>query len=249
VELRERDLEDVALAAMPGVPLTGAIVMADKSAAPPTLQGIFIGMRPDPLVGQNAPSPGTQTGADGAFNFVGVIPGRYRVYVLPWLLPNNPGLLAGLPPTAPGVRDLNLYVKSVKVGESDGINTGVTVLPGIEQKLEILLGSNAGALEGRVLNNQKQPVDGATVGLVPATATARGFRMDMYKATSSDATGKFQVQGLPPGEYKVFAWEDIDKNALIDLDFVRGFENLGTIVQIGEGEKPTIELAVIPSQN
>ena len=250
VELRERDLEDVALPALPGVPLAGAIVMADKSAAPPSLQGIFIGMRPDPLVGQNAPSPGTQTGADGTFNMIGVIPGRYRVYVLPWLLPNNPGLLAGLPPTAPGVRDLNLYVKSVKVGEADGINTGVTVLPGVEgQKVEILLGSNAGALEGRVLNNQKQPVDGATVGLVPATATARGFRTDMYKATSSDATGKFQVQGLPPGEYKVFAWEDVDKNALIDLDFVRGFENLGTVVQIGEGEKPTVELAVIPSQN
>jgi hypothetical protein len=249
VEVRERDLEDIALGAMPGSPLAGRIVLEDKSGTPPpSLQGIFIGMRPDPLVGQNAPSPGTQTAADGTFNFVGVIPGRYRVYVLPWLLPNNPGLLAGLPPTAPGVRDLNLYVKAVKVGDTDGINTGVTVLPGAEgQTLEILLGTSAGSLEGRVLSNQKQPVDGAIVGLVPATSTARGFRMDMYKYTSSDATGKFHVQGLPPGDYKVFAWEDVDKNALVDLDFIRGFENLGTTIHVGEGEKPSLELALIPA--
>ena len=249
LEVRERDVEDVALGAMPGIAMDGTIALEDKTATPaPSLQGIFIGMRPDPLVGQNAPSPGTQTGADGVFNFAGVIPGKYRVYVLPWLLPNNPGLLAGLPPTAPGVKDLNLYVKSIKVGGSDGINTGVTILPGAEsQALEILLGTNAGALEGSVLGNQKQPVDGAIVGLIPATPAARGFRMDMYKSTSSDATGRFQVQGLPPGDYKAFAWEDVDKSALIDLDFIRGFENLGTVVHVGEGEKPSLELAVIPA--
>ena len=115
------------------------------------------------------------------------------------------------------------------------------------QTLEILLGKNAGAIEGRVLTSQKQPVDGAVVGLIPAASTARGFRMDMYKSTSTDAAGKFQVQGLPPGEYKAFAWEDIDRNAIIDLDFMRGFENLGTSVRVGEGEKPSIELLVIPT--
>jgi hypothetical protein len=73
--------------------------------------------------------------------------------------------------------------------------------------------------------------------------------MDMYKYTSSDATGKFHVQGLPPGDYKVFAWEDVDKNALVDLDFIRGFENLGTAIHVGEGEKPSIELPLIPAQN
>jgi len=249
VEIRERDIEDIALATAPGVPLPGRIVVDDKSGAPPpNLQGLFIGMRPEPLVGQNAPSPGTQAAADGSFDLPPIIPGRFRVYVFPWLLPNNPGLLANMPPTPPGIRDLNLYVKSIKAGDTDVINTGLVLFSGVEgQTLEVVLGKNAGALEGRVLTNQKQPVDGAIVGLIPAASTARGFRMDMYKSTSTDATGKFQVQGLPPGDYKAFAWEDVDKAAIIDLDFMRGFENLGTAVHVGEGEKPSLDLIVIPA--
>jgi hypothetical protein len=114
--------------------------------------------------------------------------------------------------------------------------------------MEIVLGTNAGAINGRVLDNQKQPVDGAVVGLIPAVATARGFRMDMYKSTSSDPGGRFQFQGLPPGEYKVFAWEDIDKNALVDLDFMRQFESFGTTVRVNEGERPSLEVGLIPAK-
>jgi hypothetical protein len=70
--------------------------------------------------------------------------------------------------------------------------------------------------------------------------------MDMYKSTSTDPDGRFQLQGLPPGEYKVFAWDDIDKNALVDLDFMRSFENLGTLVRVTEGERPALEVSLIP---
>jgi hypothetical protein len=247
MEVRERDVEDVALAATPGVPLLGRIAIEDKGGAPqPSLQGMFIGMRPDPLVGQNAPSPGTQAAADGTFSLPPIIPGKFRVYIFPWLLPNNPGLLAGMPPTPPGIKDLSLYVKSIRLGNSEVMDTGLNLMPGVEgQSLEVLLGTNAGALEGRVYTTQKQPVDGAVVGLIPATVSARGFRMDMYKSTSTDAGGRFQVQGLPPGDYKAFAWDDIDKNAIIDLDFMRGFENLGTTIHVGEGQRPSLELTVI----
>src|SRR5262245_23540030 len=66
IELRERDIEDLSLGTMPGFILPGRIVLEDKTGVPPSsLGGVFIGMRPDPLVGNNAPSPGTQTAADG----------------------------------------------------------------------------------------------------------------------------------------------------------------------------------------
>ena len=250
VEVRERDLDDVSIAAFPGVPLSGRVVLEDKSGAPlPNLAGVFIGMRPDPLL-QNAPSPGTQTRADGTFDLPPITPGRFRVYVFPMLLPNNPGLLAGLPPGPPGLRDLNAYVKSIKAGNADVLDTGVLLTAETSENLtlEIVLGTNAGAVEGRVVNEQRQTVGGAVVGLIPAAITARGFRTDMYKSTSTDAAGRFQIHGLPPGEYKVFAWEDIDRNALIDLDYMRQFENKGTTIRVSEGEKPTIEVAVIPAQ-
>ena len=249
LEVRDRDLVDLSLAAVPGIPMQGKVLLEDKSGAPqPSMGGLFIGMRPDPLITQGAPSPAIQTSADGTFNLPPVNAGKFRVYVIPMLAPNNPQLLGGLPPGPPALRELNPYVKSIKAGAVDVADTGLVLAPGMESvDIEVVLGTNAGAVEGRVLNEQKQPVDGAVVGLIPASSTARGFRMDMYKSTSSDSAGRFQIQGLPPGEYKVFAWEDFDRNALIDLEFMRQFENQGATIRVSEGDKPALELTLIPA--
>jgi hypothetical protein len=248
LEIRETDIEDLSLATVPGIATQGRITIEGVSGSPPSMAGVFVGMRPDPLITQGAPSPAIQANAEGIFNLPPVNPGKFRVYVIPMLAPNNPQLLGGLPPGPPALRELNPYVKSIKAGGIDVIDTGVTLAPGMENvSLEIVLATNAGSLSGRVLNEQKQPVDGAVVGLIPAAPYARGFRMDMYKSTSTDPNGRFQLQGLPPGEYKVFAWEDIDKNALVDLDFMRQFESLGTVVRVNEGEKPALDIALIPA--
>jgi len=87
-----------------------------------------------------------------------------------------------------------------------------------------------------------------TVGMLPNAATARGYRTDMHKTTLTDASGHFQLRGLPPGDYKVFAWEEADKDAIMDLDFVRGYEEKGTRFEISDGEKKTVELNVIPAR-
>jgi hypothetical protein len=55
------------------------------------------------------------------------------------------------------------------------------------------------------------------------------------------------MRGLPPGVYKIFAWEEADKDAIMDLDFVRGYEEKGTRFEISDGEKKSIELNVIPA--
>lgn len=248
LEIRDRDIEDLSLGVAPGVPLNGRISLDESAGAPVSLAGIFVGMRPDPLLGQNAPSPGTQAGPDGTFTFASVIPNRYRVYVIPMLAPNNPGLLSGLPPGPPALKDRNVYVKSIRLGGIDVLDTGALVAPGTEALgMEIVLGVNAASIDGRVIDGQKRPAAGATVGVIPAAMSARGFRMDMYKSTAADGDGRFQFAGLPPGEYKVFAFEDVDRNALIDQDFMRTFEGLGTTVGVTEGQKGAVEVLVIPA--
>ncbi|HET9942560.1 MAG TPA: carboxypeptidase-like regulatory domain-containing protein, partial [Terriglobia bacterium] len=249
LEVRDRDLLDLSLGTLPGIAIQGRVALEDKSSGPPpSLAGIFIGMRPDPLIAQGAPSPGTQTSADGTFSTPPINPGKFRVYVIPMLAPNNPGLLGGLPPGPPALKELNPYVKSIKADGVEVVDTGVTLAAGMSAvNLEITLGTNAGAVSGRVLTDKNEPADGAVVGLIPATPSARGFRMDMYKSTSSDARGQFQFQGLPPGEYKVFAWEDIDRNALVDLDYMHQFEGSGKVVRVNEGERPAVEVSLIPA--
>jgi hypothetical protein len=239
LEIRDRDINDITLAAVPGIPLPGRVVIEDKSGtAPPSVAGLFIGMRPDPLITQTVPSPSTTVSAEGTFTLPPILAGKYRVYVIPMLYPNNPQLLSGLPPMPAELQGRNPYVKSIRVGSQEVVDTGINLISPTEgMNVEIVLGTNPGALEGRVLNDQKQPIDGAIVGLIPAATTARGFRTDMYKTALSDSTGRFAVANLPPGEYKVFSWEDVDRNALIDADFMRQYETLGTVIRVNEGER------------
>ncbi len=91
------------------------------------------------------------------------------------------------------------------------------------------------------------PAIDVTVGAVPDSNAARGFRTDMHRATQTDASGSFQLPRLPPGDYRIFAWEEADKDAIMDLDFVRINEDKGTRVHIREGDRQNIELDVIPA--
>ncbi|HLQ75810.1 MAG TPA: hypothetical protein VK210_00555, partial [Terriglobia bacterium] len=207
--------------------------------------GLFLGMRPDPLVTQQAPSPSTRVSNDGTFVLPGVIAGNYRIYAPPLLSPNNPQLLSGLPPIPPALQ--NSYVKAVRVGGNDVLDGGIHLTPTEGLTMEIVLGTNASVLEGRVMRGT-EPASDITVGMLPNAANARGFRTDMHRTALTDASGKFQIRGLPPGDYKIFAWEEADKDAIMDLDFVRGYEERGTRLEIKDGETKTVELNVIPAR-
>src|SRR5262249_38623709 len=149
---------------------------------------------------QMTPSPSTRVSNDGTFTLPGVIAGRYRVYVPPLLNPTNPQLLSGLPPIRANLQ--NSYIKSIRVGGNDVLDGGVTLTPTESMIMEIVMGANAAVLEGRVTRNG-QPASEITVGMLPNALNARGFRTDMHKTTLTDASGRFQIRGLPPGIYKI----------------------------------------------
>jgi hypothetical protein len=63
----------------------------------------------------------------------------------------------------------------------------------------------------------------------------------MYKTVSTDETGRFEVKGLPPGEYKAFALEGFEKDAWLDPGFFRPYEDRGLAVAVGEGRVFTLD--------
>ncbi len=56
-----------------------------------------------------------------------------------------------------------------------------------------------------------------------------------YRTTLTDALGKFSLQGVPPGEYRIFAWDDVDSGAWQDPEFLAVYEERGTRVTVVEG--------------
>lgn len=61
----------------------------------------------------------------------------------------------------------------------------------------------------------------------------------------SDQTGRFSLRGLRPGDYTVYAWENVEGEAYYNPDFLKANDGQGTTLHISEGEHKSLELQVI----
>jgi hypothetical protein len=62
-------------------------------------------------------------------------------------------------------------------------------------------------------------------------------RLDLYKTAKTDRSGKFEIRGIAPGEYSVFAWQEVDPGAWLDPKCLNAYRNYGASFRIGEGQK------------
>jgi hypothetical protein len=76
----------------------------------------------------------------------------------------------------------------------------------------------------------------------------RRHRPDQYRVVTADEDGRFAVGGIPPGEYKVFAWESIETNAWMNADFMKSYEDFGAPATIGANAKIPAQLRAIPPE-
>jgi len=60
--------------------------------------------------------------------------------------------------------------------------------------------------------------------------------------------GRFHIEGVPPGDYRAFSWEDIETGAWQDPEFIRNFEDRGNPVRVNENGTSNIQLRVIRPQ-
>jgi hypothetical protein len=162
--------------------------------------------------------------ADGSFTVDGMAPGDFRVKV--------ERLPAGR------------YVKSMRLGNADVLNDGLHLSGRPQGVLEIVIGANAGNIDGSVSNDRQQALPNATVVLVPDLRLRQ--RSDLYKVVTTDTSGRFRITGVTPGDYKMFAWENVESGAWQDPAFVGAYENAGRPIHIYEGSSENLQLHVIP---
>jgi hypothetical protein len=65
---------------------------------------------------------------------------------------------------------------------------------------------------------------------------------------SSNEEGQFDLRGIPPGEYQLYAWENIEERAWLNADFMRSYVDLGTAITIGEKANGTVQIPLIPDK-
>jgi hypothetical protein len=161
--------------------------------------------------------------ADGTFSTPNLWPGNYRLALTESVS--------------------NVFLKSAKVGDTDVLSGGLSTTTPPGQPLELIVSVNTGTLEGVVFERDQRPAAAVRVVLIPDLA--RRSHYEKYRATTSDSAGRFRLEGIAPGEYTVFAWENIEENAWQVPEILRAYENQGKVVRVREGGRETVNVQII----
>ena len=121
------------------------------------------------------------------------------------------------------------YLRAARAGETDVIADGLTVSESRSIQIEIVLASDGAKVEGVVRNANQEPAPGATVVLAPDGRS----RVDLFRSTTSDQNGHYEFPAIAPGDYRVYAWEDVEPEIWYDPDFLKDYEK--------QGEKTALE--------
>jgi 5-hydroxyisourate hydrolase-like protein (transthyretin family) len=247
IDVTSAAVENVQLNLVQGVTIPGRVVIeglvAPAATAGPNAQSpqraINISLVRDPdIVGLPAAQLRGQVTPEGTFSIANVGPGDYRVYVAPFLAPFQ----WGVPNIPQGLQ--NMYVKSVRVGPTNALTSSVRVQGGVAPgEVEVVIGPGGG-FEGSATNERREPMPNVSVALVPDGALRQ--RADLYRTATTDVSGRFRMQGVPPGSYKAYAFEEVPPDSWQSADFMRPYETRGVAVEIRDGNPITADLQAIP---
>ena len=159
---------------------------------------------------------------DNDFVVSGLLPIEYRLSV------------TGLPP--------GLYVKEARLNNVDVLTQPLRNIHSGD-KLDIVIAAASGLIEGLVTDGRGQPAPGFPVVLIPALRA----RVDRFKDVVTDINGRFRLPNVPPGDYALFAFEEIEPYAWFDSEISDRFRLQGRAVRVEGSSQTTVELNLIPS--
>jgi hypothetical protein len=148
-----------------------------------------------------------------------------------------PSLRVTAPRLPPG-----FYVREAKLDGADALTGYARVSR--SSNLEVVMSSKAAQVEGIIRDDRSQPAAGVTVVLVPDVG--RGYP-ERFKEIVTDQNGRFSIASIPPGDYKVFAWEVLEPYGYFDPDVLRKHEQRGRPVRLVESSRETVDLRMIPA--
>lgn len=220
----EIDLEGVKIAMNPGFTIPGQVVFdgANAGASDPRLKDLRVVLQGDSRIFTLRPTDSGMPSDTGAFS-LRTTPGDYRVDVTP-ILDRAPREPAANPVA---------YVKSIHYGDEDVLNRNLRLIgpPTSGVGLRVVIADDWGSVSGNVVDEAAKPISQATIVLVPPIEQ-RG-RRDLFKTAAVDDKGQFRLERVPPGDYKLFAWEEVEPGAWFNPAFLPRIEDQGKEIHVG----------------
>jgi hypothetical protein len=215
-------LENLTVTLRPAFDINGIVELEGKS--PGSLPGMTIRLAPSEGLALG-PQPSARIAQDGSLHLAGVTSGLWDFTLDP--LPDG------------------VWIKSAVIGDRDVLHGELSMPDGPQGALRILLTSNGAQVSGTV--SEDNHPHRATVVLAPDSRELRGSAR-AYRVASAQEQGTFVFRSVPPGAYRLFAFEDVEPYAWLDADLLRQVEALGEPVTLAEGEHASRQLVLIPPE-
>jgi protocatechuate 3,4-dioxygenase beta subunit len=227
IELAEKDVENITVTINLGSTINGRISIDGQEAiGDPGFSRMRVMIEPVPSGIAMGQVQTVTPSADGSVKIENVWPGTFRI------------LMSSSPP--------NTYVKSMTLGFTDLLNQPIAVPLQTAGTLDIVLGTDTAGVSGRVTTERQEPASNVKVALVP-NAPLRG-RGDLYKSVTTDAAGSFSISSVAPGDYRIFAWEDVEDGAWRDPEFLRLDETRGRALRVDARKSQSVAITAIPKR-
>ena len=225
VDVVDRDIDNLAAVLDPAIDISGRVTLDGGKPGHHVLNG-SIGLVPldaRPGIGKVFPiNPDPET---GEFVLSHLPPGKYGFESRSFLVPD-------------------IYVADIKMGQDSIFDRGFIAGSESKEPLDVTLKSQGGAVSGLVFDASRLRAQlYSTVVLVPDPAHRQNFTL--YKHAMS-ANGNFTFTGVPPGDYKVFAWRSVVPGVWENAPFLQKFEDRGLAVTVATGVEKNVQLTVIP---
>jgi hypothetical protein len=226
VDVRNTDVENVGLEIRPGIdiPVHVSLDPVTIHAKDIDVSNLFFSVRPDPPI-YGVPDSVYAPEKSESFTLQSS-PGDYRI--LAKAIPND------------------TYIQSVRYGASDVLKDGLHVDSLRPETVEIVIGSNPGTLDGVIVDARRQPDANAVLVLAPDPSNWQ--RLELYMNGYTDKAGRFHLENIPPGDYTVFAWNDVEPFAWQNPAFLQKYESRGQSIHIAAGSKLNLQVTAIPAQ-
>ncbi|HKQ88130.1 MAG TPA: carboxypeptidase regulatory-like domain-containing protein [Candidatus Acidoferrales bacterium] len=217
----DSNVTGISLVVGPGTSISGRVSFegSDASAEAP-LTVALVPQDDRALGGRQA-----QVQSDGSFTITGVPDGTYALNV--WS------------------RCGACFVKAVSSNGADLFGRPIDVEGGAgPSPLDIVYSSNTADVNGTVATSDDQPGIGALVVVLPnPDAPNREMR---YRTATTDQYGRFDIKGVPPGEYTIIALQGMsDDESFLDPDFMQQYANKAETLNLAEGDHKTLQLNLV----
>jgi hypothetical protein len=232
VSVNGADVSGVSLSLQPGMSVSGRLTVDAATAPAPADLSVFrLSLQPILTGSQVAISSGAQpVAADGGFTIRGVLPGRYRLSVLP-------------PPPSQG--GTAWTVRSAMLGGAEVYDLPFEVRGGDNfSGIAVTMTDRTTELSGMLQDASGKPAPEYVLVVFAENRELWNTLTRGVTQTRPATDGRFVVRNLRPGNYLMAAVTDLEPGAISDSDFLEGLIAGAIKITLAEGDKKVQDVKI-----